>query len=101
MRGVAMAEATLCAECARLKVAIKAWFAAQNADSRLRPPLVAELRQAAQGKTVREIDRCVAMQADCAAKLRGNWPDKRGAQQGHDDWLMEEVILRRGRAWPL
>jgi hypothetical protein len=40
-----------------------------------------------------DLERCIAEQAECAAYLRGDGPDKAGARMGHDDWLLEQCLI--------
>lgn len=41
------------------------------------------------------IEKCIAEQRECADYLASDGPDKAGAQMGRDDWLGEEVLIRR------
>ncbi len=44
----------------------------------------------------REIERCIAEQAECGELLRSDYPDQRGARLWACDLVKEEILLRRG-----
>jgi hypothetical protein len=41
-----------------------------------------------------DLARCLAEEAECAAYLRGDGPDKAGAWMGLCDWMAEEAMIR-------